>query len=492
MSSPKWSAFSMTIALAAVLLTAACDDDPTAPTTESLVPQILVPDTVGNQEALRVVFPRAIDPRSALDPANFVVINVCNGLRVPGALRLAGDTLIFSPSTRLPFLTPLAVRIQNILDLEGRGFTQPVTFNTITERPPVSDVSWEFLNSPTGDEIYSTSFISRDTGYLATNSGKVFRTINGGQIFAALFKDEDITGSRVRALRSDTLYMTASVSFAGATVTTAGLFRSTDGGLTFSPVFTRSPSSMRSLTVRRVGNSTVSYIVGDIQNFATFRFDERTDSVHQFGPTGSQLGLSGHLSRDGSHAIAVGIVFAGARGSAYRSADGGRTMIPVTLPSVPLLTGAGFINNNTALVVGDSSTVIRVNAATGATTVLGAANGIPQTEIVGESVTVYQFTDVEFAPGSQVGWIVGAAIVRRPGLPNFVRGVILMSRDGGQTFVRQAISGATNNGLDFPAVLDIEALSEDFATLSGSQGLVAARKENAPAQLTACTFEEES
>ena len=489
MSSPKWSAFSSTILFAAVLM-AGCDDDPTAPEVLPLVPSILVPDTIGNQEALRVVFPRAIDSRSALDPANFVVTNLCSGLRVPGAIRLAGDTLIFSPSTRLPFLTPLAVRIQNVLDLQGRGFTQPVTFGTITERPPVSDVSWEFMNSPTGDEIYSTSFINRDTGYVSTNSGKVFRTLNGGGIFAALFKDEDITGARVRALTKDTLYMTASVSFAGATVTTAGLFRSVDGGITFQPVFTRSPSSMRSLTLRRVGNSLVSYIVGDVQNLATFRFDEATDSVHQFGPVAGQLGLSGHLSRDGSHAIAVGIVFAGARGSAYRSSNGGRTMVPVTLPSVPLLTGAGFINSNIALAVGDSSTVLRVNTDDGTVTVLGAANGIPQTEIVGESVTVYQFTDVEFAPGSQVGWIVGAAIVRRPGLPNFVRGVILMSRDGGQTFVRQAISGATNNGLDFPAVLDIEALSPDFATLSGSQGLVAARKANAPAQLTACTFEE--
>lgn len=469
----------------------ACDDDPNRVVVPALTPDILVADTIGQQDALRVVFPRAVDPVTALDPANFIVTNLCSGLRVPGALRLIGDTLVFSPSTRLPFLTPLAVRIQNVLDPAGRGLAEPVTFRTITEAPPVRDASWEFLNSPTGDQLFSTSFISRDSGYISSNSGKIFMTSNGGGFFAALFKDEDITGTRVRALNKDTLYLIGAASFGGTTSTTSGLFRSVNRGITFTPVLTRSPAVFRSLTVRRVGAQPVAFIAGDINNFMTIRFDEANDSVHQNGPYAGMISLSGQLSRDGSKAIASGrTTTTPRRGVAKRSIDGGRTLIDLTLPSVPVLTGAGFINNTDALVVGDSSTVLRVNVSTGVVTVLGAAQGIPQTEINGDTTTTYQFNDVEFTPEG-FGWVVGQAVVRRPNVPDFVRGIILFSRNGGTSFERQAISGARNNGLDFAAVLDIDALNPDFATLSGSEGLIAARKVNAAAQLTACTFVEE-
>src|SRR5688572_11264393 len=83
----KWSILSVAAVLA-VGGAAACDDDPTRPGVPDLTPEILVPDTIGGQEALRVVFPREVDPKTALDPANFIVTNLCSGLRVPGALRL--------------------------------------------------------------------------------------------------------------------------------------------------------------------------------------------------------------------------------------------------------------------------------------------------------------------------------------------------------------------------------------------------------------------
>src|SRR5688572_28549888 len=85
----RWSILSAAVVL--VLGGAvACDDDPAQPVIEALDPTILVADTIGQQEALRVVFPRAVDPVTALDPANFIVTNLCSGLRVPGALRLVG------------------------------------------------------------------------------------------------------------------------------------------------------------------------------------------------------------------------------------------------------------------------------------------------------------------------------------------------------------------------------------------------------------------
>jgi hypothetical protein len=54
-------------------------------------------------------------------------------------------------------------------------------------------------------------------------------------------------------------------------------------------------------------------------------------------------------------------------------------------------------------------------------------------------------------------------------------GLILQSRDGGRTFVRQGITNAAANGLAFPSVFDVDARATTFAALAGDQGLVAAR-----------------
>lgn len=96
-----------------VLATTACDDDPNAPDSGALDLEVVSPDTIGRQEPIRVVFNRPVSPQTAVDPANFVVTNLCNGLRVEGSVRLSatGDTLTFTPGSALPFLTRLGIRI---------------------------------------------------------------------------------------------------------------------------------------------------------------------------------------------------------------------------------------------------------------------------------------------------------------------------------------------------------------------------------------------
>jgi photosystem II stability/assembly factor-like uncharacterized protein len=66
--------------------------------------------------------------------------------------------------------------------------------------------------------------------------------------------------------------------------------------------------------------------------------------------------------------------------------------------------------------------------------------------------------------------------------------VILQSRDGGQTWTRQAIAGAPENGLSFPPVATVQALTRDFAVLGGSNGLVAARIDDSRPAASACSF----
>jgi photosystem II stability/assembly factor-like uncharacterized protein len=481
--------------LAAFLGVAGCDDDPASPNAPPITFALVGSDTIGIQDPLRVELTGPFDAATVLNPENFIVINLCTGLRVTGALRLEGNVLSFSPSTALPFLTPLAVRIQNLLDTLGRPQLQPFTFDVITERPPVSDASWQLLNSPTNAFVTGVSFVDSTYGFISTQGGEIYRTENAGQTFAAIYKNLEFRSFRnVRALDRDTLYVVGAPSFGGTTFTTAALFRSVDAGQTFSIAFTANPANFLTLSLRRVGTNPPVLVMGGNQGaLAAWRFDEANDSVHVFGPIGGQLGFGADLSNDASHAVVVGANTSQTAGVAYRSTNGGRTYVAITLPANTLaLRGAGFLDNTSSLLLGDSSTVLRLNAATGTVTTLGAANGIPQTvrdQASGE-VRTFTFTKAEFPPNSNgVGWIIGFERVTRPGLADITRGVLMISRDGGQNFVRQAVQGTPNNGLGFPVVNDIDALSNRFAAASGANGFLAARIGDIQTTAVACSFE---
>ncbi|HJU88144.1 MAG TPA: hypothetical protein VJ672_02050 [Gemmatimonadaceae bacterium] len=479
-----------------VLATTACDDDPNAPDTGALDLEVVSPDTIGRQEPIRVVFNRPVSPQTAVDPANFVVTNLCNGLRVEGSVRLSatGDTLTFTPGTALPFLTRLGIRIQNILDLQGVSFANPVTFELITQRPPVSDVSWAFLNSPTNDFVTGINFANRNIGYISTLAGQVFRTENGGSTFGARFKEPNISFARdIHAFGPDTLFM-AATQFAGGPPQGV-LLRSTDAGLTFQVQGAPFPGIPTAMHMRRTGPTAFAAVIGGQATGPTVR---KWTSLAGFTPSSGLPGSATQFSNvalSPNANLAVVTVRQGtafAFGDAFRSTDGGATFTPIPLPSPTFaLLGAGFVDNTTALLLGDSSTVLRANIATGAAAVpLGAAAGIPQTtvDVASGATTTYSFVRADFVPGTQVGWVVGFSTVRQPGRSDVVSGVILISRDGGNTFSRQAIAGAPDNGLSFPTALKIQALATDFAALSGLEGLVAARTADTPGTVAACQF----
>jgi hypothetical protein len=453
----------------------------------------ITPDTIGVQEAIRVVFNRPIDQATALDPANFVVTDLCDTLRVPGSIRLAGDTLIFSPSQSLPFLTLLSVRVQNVLDTQGNALPQPITFQRIIQAPAVSDVSWTFLNSPTNDVVTGINFANETVGYALTSGGSVYRTTNGGILFGARFKDPNITQTfNVQTFSGDT------VVFLGAVLTGGSpqwaVFRSVDSALTFA----RSNTVNRQLygsQLRAIGGEIVGVVGGQGSTPGLYRYNAATNTLTAAAgaPTSSTvLFTDAALSPDTTKAIATFFNLSTNLGSAYTSLDGGANYSALTLPSaLPRLRGAGFVDDNTALVMGDSSTVLRVDVASGQVTALGAASGIPQTEIAGAATTVFTFSRVRFTPGGQVGWITGSLRRRQPGTPDVVQGVILQSRDGGQTWTRQAIEGAAENGLEFPAIGALQALSPDFAAVSGGSGLIAARTDDSRPAAAACSFSQQ-
>jgi photosystem II stability/assembly factor-like uncharacterized protein len=473
----------------------ACDDDPTG--SREVFPDFdlaAVPDTLGTQDAIRVVFSDSISAATALDAANFVVTNMCTGLRIPGALRLGGDTLVFTPSQPLPFLTPIGVRIQNLLTPGGTPQPNPIAFQRITAPPPIRDQTWEFLDSPTNDVLTGVSFVTDSLGFIVESGGTVYRTTDGGRSFLQWFKDINLTfPADIRAFGADTVYMVGTRRI--GTTNQRALFRSLDGGQTFDGLVTTS-EQLNVNSMRRVSGLPEGVFGGNLSAPALYRFHGATQTATRAtGTPAAGWTLTGaDISPNAALAVAS---FRGSvnreTSTASRSLDGGLTYQTLTLPAnVYGLYGAGFANNTTAFLLGDSSVVLRFDAgaATPTFTRLGAAQGVPQTEEnpeIGEVIT-YRFTRVRFAPGSQTGWMTGTFTRRRTGVPNVEGGVILQSDDGGATWRRQAIRGALENGLSFPPVSDVSPLRADYAVLVGRNGIVASRKDAAGAGLTPCSI----
>ena len=487
----------------ATLTLAGCDKDPNAPEVVVVTPHLAIAgdSIISRQGSIRVLFNGPVNQATALDPGNFTVINTCTGLPVAGSLRFSGDTLVFTPSQALPFLTGLSVRIQGVLDQNNNAMPEPVIFRLRTENPPVSDVSWEQLTSPTNDFIAGVSFLDRDVGYISTITGGIYKTDNSGASFSALFKSPDITSFRdVRVVSADTLYVVGAPSFGGSTFSAGALFRSIDAGRTFQIVFSEDPRNLFSLSVpKREGMAPEMVIGGSRLSLAAWRYDQEKDSIARFGPVGgSVFGNMADLSPDGANAVVAGFQILGptsAAGVAYRSNDGGRTYVPITLPAgTRLLRGVGFINNTDAFLLGDTSTVLRVNTTDGTVIALGAANGIPQTQVDPQTnaTTFYLFTRARFAPDDpNVGWIIGTAVRRVPGQPDVRRGIILITRDAGQTFTRQAVANAPEDGLGFPELRDIFVLDKNFAVVVGDAGFIAARKSDTQNFAGLCSFRTE-
>lgn len=482
--------------LGLALLGTACDDDPAS--SLGVFPDFsldAIPDTIGTQDAIRVVFTDSISGATALDAANFVVTNMCTGLRIPGALRLAGDTLIFAPSQALPFLTPIGVRIQNLLTPAGIPQPQPIAFTRITAPPPIRDQSWEFLDSPTNDLLTGVSFVTDQLGYIVESGGTVYRTTDGGQAFIARFKDINVSFlADIRAF-GDTVFMVGSQRV--GSVTQRSLLRSVDAGLTFSAVATAT-EFLYVNSMRRVNGVPQGVFGGQFTAPGLYRYFGNTNTFQRAtGTPPSGLTLTGaDLSHNASVAIATYRGNANpAVGAASRSLDGGLTYTTLTLPAnVYALQGVGFANNNIGFLLGDSSVVLRfdASAATPTFTLLGAAQGIPQTQrdTVRGEITSYRFTRAQFVPGTQTGWIIGG-FTRRSlsgGVPDVQGGVILMTEDGGLTWRRQAIAGALENGLSFSTVTDVQALRTDFAALVGRSGLTAKRVNTTNTGLTPCSI----
>lgn len=490
--------------LAAALVLAACKE-PTAPQVPPLTVQLATGGPISPQGSIQLVFNRPVSSATATDPANIVVTNTCTGLPVPGALRLgpAGTTVTFTPTQTIPFLTPLSVRVQGVLDsLQQAALPQPQIFNLTVEPPPVPDLTWGRLNSPTNDAIVGIAFPDRQHGYLGTTGGAIFRTTNGGQFFAAAYKNQYVNNTLdLQAFGADTLFMVANLATASNPIPIGALFMSADSATTFDTLatFVQSPAS---LAVHRApgGAGYVALIGAQASSSqpAVYRYSTAGGITTSTGLASGWVMKQAAWDTTGQYALAA-MLDAPTRttsGALAVSSDSGRSFTMATFATaVPALYGAAFIpgQGTTALVVGDSSYIARFDAATGSYTELGAAAGIPQANVdsVTGEVVLYQFRRVQFA-NAQVGWVVGNVLHRFPGtsIPDTYTGVILMTTDGGHTFVQQGVQGTGNNGQNFAPLERLAVLAPDFVVTGGREGFVATRRSETTSAPTACSFNE--
>jgi photosystem II stability/assembly factor-like uncharacterized protein len=173
----------------------------------------------------------------------------------------------------------------------------------------------------------------------------------------------------------------------------------------------------------------------------------------------------------GSRFITAGVVYPG---RLYKSLNGGAswsevagaqadTSVTLTYKGVArrqnqdvfITGGNGFV----ARLVGGNLPIQRINL------------GIVSRDSTDPQALIYN--DVQFAPDNdQIGFIVGAELTGFvQGVPSY-RGLIFRTTDGGATWVRQGVRGASGYGAEIPALNRIAVFSSTKAWIVGDGGYV--------------------
>ena len=491
------------VGLALVLLAAAgCDDDPNAPALDfALLGCPAAPGTrIDINAPLAFAFNEPVSPNS-VSSANVVVTNVETGLAVPGSLNLSqdGTTITFDPDAPLPFDTELRVRVQNVLAAETNTPADLVVCELVTALPEITETPWLPIGPATGTRLFGAALVAPEDGYvisstnpLLRNEGDLFRVVYSNPYFAQAYDVAFLEGNEQFGWVS---YLDIrQVAFGSS------LLQTTDGAETFEEIFAVSFQSINRIFMRRLAGAVDEDSVfavlggGNIDQASFWKYVPETESFFNAGAFGATSNVSDvdfgpSATSTADTAIGVGASF-GVRfddvdlnpGRVFISTDGGSSWTEAvgagddsTVASfeTTYYMGAGVGPGGTLYVTGGSGTVLQLTPAAGntyeVTRILEDRVANPDT--LDPDALIY--TDVEFAPDNrQIGWIVGGQrIGTASGVPQY-RGVIFMTRDGGATWTRQGVAGASSYGSDFPRINRIEVLSETDVWLVGDGGVV--------------------
>lgn len=468
-------------AVLATVTIAACDDDPASPSVSFNFAGCPAGDLAVNA-SIPLNFTQPVRP-STISPANVIVTNAQTGLEIPGSLALgANDTRVsFSPSSPLPFGTILAIRVQNILSANGTTPLGVIVCNVRTQAPPIAEVVWDRLESPTGTNLAGASLFSADSGWVASLAVPLYKRIGEGW---------DVRFNQPYFVRSyDVDFVSARHGF-GAHLdqrqARGVITESLDGGLTFDTVFTRPFRDIQRLFVDSTRSARLFGVAGG-GTASSAMFVKMTPGspstwavTNEFVRTSSVVDID-FASNDTTvgYAVTNGVFFNSRPpiiypGRLYRTANGGGSWTEVAnaqadTVNVIAYRGVAHRRNGDVFVTGGNGFVGRF--AGGAAPATKINLGIVSRDST--SFTALIYNDVQFAPDNDlIGWIVGAELTGiENGIPRF-RGLIFRTVDGGATWVRQGVRGAEEYGALFPALNRLEVFSSTKAWAVGEGGTV--------------------
>lgn len=460
---------------------AACDNVATRPLDQLK----LTACPTGTQDVnapISLSFSTALLP-SSVSLGNIVVSDAATGVEIPGAVVLDanGTGVRFTPSAPLPFGHRLRIRIQNLLSANTR--TQiPVTLCELTTAPPpITDTAWVFLPHAGGDILDGVSVLSPDSGYVMNQLGVLYR--------------HDGTGDFQVVDHSPYLFAGFDVSFVSPNIGFAAwqnfrtrqswIMETRDGGLTFDSLATVNLWITQRLYFRPTTDTTKLFGViggGNTANALFFKWHPESHTLTSFqnSTTGypNDIDFAANDTTLGA-AVTNGIRVGSfdERGKVFTSSDGGATWTEVPNMTATSTTqtyfGVAVRGNGDIYVAGGSGYFARLTPSGGGnytvTPLLVGAVANPDTT---NPLALY-FSDVQFSPtNDQDGWVIGAqetGVV--DGIPSY-RGLIFVTHDGGQTWVREGVRTAANYGAEFPRLNRLSVASSTAAWAVGDGGTV--------------------
>lgn len=463
-----------------VAAVAACDDDPNAPNT---VFNVACPTgTLDVNNPITLAFTGAVAP-STVTPANVIVTDAATGFEFPGSLTLTanGRSVVFSPSSPLPFGTTVSIRVQNVLGAQGGEQLGVAVCNLVTQPPPIAEVVWDRLESPGANRFLGAAMTGPDSGWVASFDVLVYRRIPTGwdprfrqPYFGASYEVEFSSKTHGWLTHFDNRTLRGTIT------------ETRDDGVTFDTVFARGVETIERL---RIDSSAYSqnalFGVGGGGNVAVAAFYKMTTPGRTWSApnTFTQTAAVGDIDYARGDTTNLVAVSRGVRvnsstivyrpGRFYRSSNGGSSWTRIDALSADLRTttleGVAKRTNGDVYVSGGNGFFARL--ANGATTWTPINLGIPSLDTADYRALIY--TDVQFAPDNdQIGWVIGQRIAGFvQGLPTF-QGIIFRTTDGGATWVRQGVRGANEYGATFPPLNRIEVWSSTAAWIVGDGGTV--------------------
>lgn len=464
-------------ALLAAAGVAACDKDPSSPEIAFALVACPAGDLAVNSP-INLDFSSKILP-STVSSGNVVVTDATTGVEVPGSLSLAanGSRVVFTPSSTLPFGTVLGIRIQNLLSSTGTVPLRVSVCNVRTAAPPIAEVVWDRLESPTGTQLLGASLVGPDSGWVASFAVPLYRRIGTGweprftqPYFAATYDLAFVSLTHGYGAHFDTRNLRSVIT-------------QTRDGFNFDTVFTVGGLDIRRLRIDSVNTGGRLFGVGGGGSSFSAKF-VKLNASGGFTSTSSFGGASSIADIDFAkndttalYAVSSGTRFiTGATypGRLFTSTDGGQSWTLVTgaqADSLRVVTYSGVARRSNGDVyisggngflgrfVGGAAPAIRINL------------GVASRDTTDYTSLVYR--DVQFAPENDlVGWVVGAQLTGfLNGVPQF-RGLIFGTKDGGATWTRQGVRGANQFGAEFPPLNRLSVFSATKAWAVGDGGTV--------------------